>query len=65
MASLYKGALQELGNVFDALNDSDVDKALQMVVDAEKIVVFGGKMHRQSHLAILVFLKRTRYIKGT
>ncbi|MDG2289034.1 MAG: SIS domain-containing protein, partial [Woeseiaceae bacterium] len=55
MASLYKGALQELGNVFDALNDSDVDKALQMVVDAEKIVVFGGGRER---LQIMGFAMR-------
>jgi len=55
MTSLYKGALQELGNVFDALNDSDVDKALQMVVDAEKIVVFGGGRER---LQIMGFAMR-------
>jgi len=42
MVNLYKGALQELIGVFDALNDSDVDQALSMLADAKKIVVFGG-----------------------
>jgi 6-phospho-3-hexuloisomerase len=55
MTNLYIGALQELGGVFAALNDSDVDKALQMVADAEKIVVFGGGRER---LQIMGFAMR-------
>ena len=55
MTNLYKGALQELGGVFDALNDSDVDKALQMVADAKTIVVFGGGRER---LQIMGFAMR-------
>ncbi len=55
MTTLYMCALQELGGVFDALNDSDVDKALQMVADAKKIVVFGGGRER---LQIMGFAMR-------
>jgi hypothetical protein len=38
MVNLYKGALQELIGVFDALNDSDVDQALSMLADAKKLL---------------------------
>ena len=55
MTSLYSGALRELGVVFDALNDGDVDKALQLVADAKKIVVFGGGRER---LQIMGFAMR-------
>ena len=55
MTNLYIDALQELGGVFDALNDSDVDKALQMVADADKIVGAGGGRER---LQIMGFAMR-------
>jgi 6-phospho-3-hexuloisomerase len=42
MSNLYKTALAELGGVFERLNDADVDRAVQMIADANKVVVFGG-----------------------
>lgn len=42
MSSFYKSALNELGGVFDRLNDADVDTANEMIAKANKIVVFAG-----------------------
>lgn len=42
MSTLYKAALSELEGVFARLNDTDVDKANEMIAAANKIVVFGG-----------------------
>ena len=66
MTTLYMCALQELGGVFDALNDSDVDKALQMVADAKKIalaVAVSGQIMgfamRLYHMALMLRSKVT------
>lgn len=42
MSTLYKAALSELEGVFERLNDATVDKAIEMIAAARKIVVFGG-----------------------
>lgn len=42
MSTLYKAALSELERTFDRLNDKDVDKAIEMIAAARRIVVFGG-----------------------
>jgi 6-phospho-3-hexuloisomerase len=55
MTSLYTTALAELQGVFDRLDDSDVDKAVQMIVDARSTVVFGGGRER---LQIMGFAMR-------
>ncbi len=55
MTNLYKAALSELERVFDHLDDSDVDKAVQMIVDAKSTVVFGGGRER---LQIMGFAMR-------
>jgi len=55
MANLYKTALLELEGVFDRLDDSDVDRAVQMIVDAKSTVVFGGGRER---LQIMGFAMR-------
>ena len=55
MTSLYTTALAELQSVFDRLDDSDVDKAVQMIVDAKSTVVFGGGRER---LQIMGFAMR-------
>lgn len=55
MSSLYKSALKELEGVFDKLNDADVDKAVQLIVKANKTVVFGGGRER---LQIMGFAMR-------
>ena len=55
MSSLYQAALSELGVVFSKLNDADVDKALDMIAKAKKIVVFGGGRER---LQIMGFAMR-------
>lgn len=55
MINLYKTALTELGGVFDKLNDKDVDKAIDMIASAKKVVVFGGGRER---LQIMGFAMR-------
>ncbi|MDP1732294.1 MAG: SIS domain-containing protein [Devosia sp.] len=55
MSSLYKTALSELEGVFEKLNDADVDKALEMIVNAQSTVVFGGGRER---LQIMGFAMR-------
>ena len=42
MSSLYRQALDELGRVFDGISDAEVDKAVDMIAKAGKVVVFGG-----------------------
>lgn len=42
MSTLYKAALSELDRTFERLNDADVDKAVEMIATANKVVVFGG-----------------------
>lgn len=46
MTTLYQGALEELAGVFDRLDDSAVDAAVEMIVAAKKVVVFGGGRER-------------------
>ena len=41
-ASLYRRALEELGAVLDRLDDSAVDKAVDLIAEAKTVVVFGG-----------------------
>lgn len=55
MATLYSTALAELAGVFDKINDADVDKALDMIARAKRIVVFGGGRER---LQIMGFAMR-------
>ncbi len=55
MSSLYASALAELGGVFDKINESEVDHALDMIAKAKKIVVFGGGRER---LQIMGFAMR-------
>lgn len=42
MVSMYHGALSELSGVFERLNDRDVDKAVEMIGAANRVVVFAG-----------------------
>ena len=42
MTSPYEGALQELGGVFARLDDERVDRAVEMIAGARRIVVFAG-----------------------
>ena len=55
MTNLYKDALNELGSVFEKLDDNSVDEAIEMIVSANKIVVFGGGRER---LQIMGFAMR-------
>ena len=40
--TIYNDALEELRGVFARIDDEAVDAAVQMIADANKIVVFGG-----------------------
>jgi len=42
MTNLYQNAIEELGSVFEKIDDPSVNTAVQMVADAKKVVVFGG-----------------------
>lgn len=42
MTNLYKGAIEELGGVFDKIDDDAVNTANAMIAKAKKIVVFAG-----------------------
>lgn len=42
MSTLYHTALAELGGVFARLDDTAVDRAVGMIAEARRIVVFGG-----------------------
>lgn len=42
MTDLYHSALSELEAVFDRLDDAQVDHAVRMIADANKIAVFAG-----------------------
>ena len=55
MATLYASALNELAGVFEKINDADVDRALDMIAKARRIVVFGGGRER---LQIMGFAMR-------
>jgi 6-phospho-3-hexuloisomerase len=55
MMSLYATALNELAGVFEKIVDADVDKALDMMAGAKRIVVFGGGRER---LQIMGFAMR-------
>ena len=55
MTILYRAALAELGSTFDRLDDADVDKAIEMIAAARRIVVFGGGRER---LQIMGFAMR-------
>ena len=55
MTSLYATALKELAGVFEKIIDADVDKALDMLAKAKRIVVFGGGRER---LQIMGFAMR-------
>ncbi len=55
MSTLYKAALSELDRTFERLNDADVDKAIEMIAAANKVVVFGGGRER---LQIMGFAMR-------
>lgn len=55
MANLYRAAIDELGRVFDRLDDVQIDKAVAMIAAARKIVVFGCGRER---LQIMGFAMR-------
>lgn len=55
MANLYHAALDELKATFDRLNDAAVDRVLEAIVAARRIVVFGGGRER---LQIMGFAMR-------
>ena len=59
MSSLYETALFELKSVFDKLNESDVETALDMIVRAKNTVVFGGGRER---LQIMGFAMRMHHL---
>ena len=42
MSTLYDAALAELGQVFERLDDAAVDRAVAIIAEARRIVVFGG-----------------------
>ena len=55
MASLYATALNELGRVFEKVSGAEVERALDMLAKAKRIVVFGGGRER---LQIMGFAMR-------
>jgi len=55
MSSLYKAALTELASTFDRLDDAQVDSAVELIVNARRVVVFGGGRER---LQIMGFAMR-------
>ena len=55
MTNLYQGALEELSQVFTKLDDSAVDRAVDMIAQAKTTVVFGGGRER---LQIMGFAMR-------
>lgn len=55
MSTLYHTALAELGQVFERLDDAAVDRAVEMIAGARRIVVFGGGRER---LQIMGFAMR-------
>ena len=55
MTDLYQGALGELADVFKRLDDSAVDRAVDMIAAAKTTVVFGGGRER---LQIMGFAMR-------
>jgi 6-phospho-3-hexuloisomerase len=55
MSPLYAAALNELAGVFEKINDAEVDKALDVIAKAKRIVVFGGGRER---LQIMGFAMR-------
>ena len=42
MSKLYRAALDELAVVFDRLDDAEVDRVVERIAAAKRIVVFGG-----------------------
>ena len=55
MTNLYTGATDELARVFQNVNDNDVDRSLELIAKAKRIVVFGGGRER---LQIMGFAMR-------
>ena len=55
MSTLYGTALAELGQVFERLDDAGVDRAVDVIAGARRIVVFGGGRER---LQIMGFAMR-------
>lgn len=55
MTNLYQGALEEFSEVFRKLDDSAVDRAVDMIARAKTTVVFGGGRER---LQIMGFAMR-------
>ena len=55
MPSIYDKALAELGSVFARIDDRAVERALSMIAEAKRIVVFGGGRER---LQIMGFAMR-------
>jgi len=42
MSSMYQGALNELGSVFEKIDDNHVNSAIELIVRSQRIVVFAG-----------------------
>ncbi len=42
MTTLYRQSLEELGRVLDKLDDAAVDRAVETIASANRVVVFGG-----------------------
>ena len=59
MTSLYRAALAELQGVFDRIDDSAVDHAVDMIAQAKTSVVFGGGRER---LQIMGFAMRLHHM---
>lgn len=59
MSTLYQGALDELAQVFDKVDDTAVDRACEMIRDAKRVVVFGGGRER---LQIMGFAMRLHHM---
>lgn len=55
MSDLYQSAIAELGGVFARIDDAAVDRAVDMIAKAKKVVVFGGGRER---LQIMGFAMR-------
>ena len=67
MTNLYQGACNELAGVFEKIDDGSVNTAVQMVADANKVVVFGGgreKLQIMGFAMRLFHLGRTVAVEG-
>jgi 6-phospho-3-hexuloisomerase len=59
MTTLYATALDELAGVFDKIDDAEVDRAIDIIAEARRIVVFGAGRER---LQIMGFAMRLHHM---